>query len=211
MSNPAPLITLEGPEGAGKTTLLCQLASFLQERDIPHLITREPGGTPTGTRIREVLLDNDSHMQPGTELALFTASRYELVETVIRPALRQGTWVMVDRFLDSTVAYQHYGRGLPEQMVTPMIHYATSGLRPDTTLLLDLPPEAGLQRVAQRGESNRLDQADLEFHLRVREGFLRMAEREPGRFVILDGLQPPAAVAAQALAHITHRHLPSNA
>lgn len=181
-------ITLEGPEGSGKTSQLALLVEFLRQQGYTVLATREPGGTQIGDQIRAVLSDLDNQdMRPRTELLLFQASRAQLVEQVIRPHLQQGGIVLCDRYADSTLAYQGYGhQTFPLEQVQAIINFATGGLKPDLTLLLDVDVKAGLERRAQGGDWNRLDAYQLEFHQRVRRGYLQMAQAEPQRWVVID-------------------------
>lgn len=195
-------ITFEGPEGAGKSTQLTRLVQTLQERGLTVTVTREPGGTPLGTRVREVLLDPALDMHPLPEFLLYSASRAQLVQDVIRPALSRGETVVCDRYFDSSLAYQGAGRGLPLELLRGITQEVTGGLNPDLTLLLDLDPEIGLERAAARGQPDRLERADLAFHQRVRQGFLQLARQEPGRFVVLDAASTPDAVQQQVWAAV---------
>lgn len=181
-------ITLEGPDGSGKTSQLALLVDFLRQQGYTVLATREPGGTQIGDQIRAVLSDlSNQEMRPRTELLLFQASRAQLVEQVVRPHLQEGGIVLCDRYADSTLAYQGYGhRTFPLEQVQAIINFATGGLKPDLTLLLDVDVKAGLQRRAQDGDWNRLDAYQLEFHQRVRQGYLQMAQAEPRRWVVID-------------------------
>jgi len=181
-------ITLEGPDGSGKTSQLALLVDFLRQQGYTVLATREPGGTQIGDQIRAVLSDlSNQEMRPRTELLLFQASRAQLVEQVVRPHLQEGGIVLCDRYADSTLAYQGYGhQTFPLDQVQSIIHFATGGLKPDLTLLLDVDVKAGLQRRAQDGDWNRLDAYQLEFHQRVRQGYLQMAQAEPRRWVVID-------------------------
>lgn len=181
-------ITLEGPDGSGKTSQLALLVGFLRQRGYPVLATREPGGTQIGDQIRGILSDlANQEMRPRAELLLFQASRAQLVEQVIRPHLQEGGIVLCDRYADSTLAYQGYGhQTFPLDQVRAIINFATGGLKPDLTLLLDVDVKAGLQRRAQGGDWNRLDAYQLEFHQRVRQGYLQMAQTEPQRWVVID-------------------------
>lgn len=180
------LITFEGPEGAGKSTQLARLAARLEEQGVAHIITREPGGTPLGTRVREVLLDPGLSIDPLPEFLLYSASRAQLVRDVIRPALARGEAVLCDRYADSSLAYQGAGRGLAGSLLAALTREVTGGLTPHLTVLLDLDPALGLARAARRGQPDRLERAALVFHRRVRQGFLDLAAREPGRFLVLD-------------------------
>lgn len=183
-------ITFEGPEGAGKSTALRTVAARLRESGRDVLETREPGAGPFGARVRELLLHGDD-MPPRSELFLFLADRANHVETIVRPALERGAWVLCDRHADSTFVYQAHVRGLDPAFVHAANAFATSGLRPDLTFLLDINPEQGLARVTDR---NRLDAQPLTFHVKVRDGFLELARREPKRFVVIDASQPPKEV-----------------
>ena len=188
-------ITLEGPEGSGKTTQAEQLAEYLRTQGFDVLLSREPGGPPISEQIRRVLtsLDNTA-MHPRTEFLLFSASRAQHVEEVIRPHLAGGGLVICDRFYDASLAYQGYGHGLDLDTLRSITAFATGGLEPDLTILLDLPVEEGLQRREQDGNWNRLDAYDLEFHHRVRKGYLAMVAAEPERWVELDARQSPDAI-----------------
>lgn len=180
-------ITFEGSEGTGKTSQLAELVTFLRLEGYAVLTPREPGGTPIGEQVREVLFDRaNTAMQARTEVLLFQASRAQLVEDVIRPYLKQGGIVISDRYADSTLAYQGYGRQLDLAQLRSLIEFATGGLKPDLTLLLDVPVEIGLRRRAKEGSLNRLDVLDLAFYNRVRQGYLEMACQEPERWVVVD-------------------------
>src|SRR5688572_15837102 len=165
------LIVFEGPEGAGKTTQLKRLAERLSVLRLPCVAVREPGGTPVGDAIREILLDPEREITNATEALLFMASRAELTAREIRPSLAKGSLVLVDRFFLSTYAYQVAGRGLPEDEVRAANKLAVGGLVPDLTIMLTIPPDQGMARVAQRGAHDRLERADREFHERVSKAF----------------------------------------
>jgi dTMP kinase len=192
-------ITLEGPDGSGKTTQVKPLVDFLISKGFPIFAAREPGGTPIGDQVREILmrLDNKS-MNPRTETLLFCAARAQLVSEVIRPELAKGNIVLLDRYADSTLAYQGYGHQNDLEQIRQILKFATGGLQPDLTILLDIDSEAGLRRrQAGGGEWNRLDAYQLELHQRTREGYLKMAQAEPARWVIVDANQTPAMVQSQ--------------
>jgi dTMP kinase len=189
-------ITFEGPDGSGKTTQAQLLYEYLQKRGYPVFLTREPGGTGIGDQVREVLhsLEN-TEMLPRTEILLYSASRAQLVGQIIRPHLVRGEIVLCDRYADSTLAYQGYGHGLDLQVLQVITAFATSGLKPDLTIYLDMDVEEGLRRklaAHQTGEAewNRMDQQELAFHRRVRQGYLQMAAAEPERWVIIEAAQP---------------------
>lgn len=184
-------ITLEGPEGSGKTSHMAPLLKWLEGQGRQVLGTREPGGTAISEQIRTVIHDlKNQEMHPHTETLLYQAARAQIVEQVIRPALARGVIVLCDRYADSTLAYQGYGHQQDLDEVRTLIRYATGGLQPDLTLLLDVDAETGLKRSSQRrskgGEWNRLDAYELAFHQRVREGYLELVKAEPQRWVILD-------------------------
>jgi dTMP kinase len=182
-------ITLEGPEGSGKTTHARLLADWLAATGHDVLVTREPGGTRIGDVVRTLLLDPIySGIRPETEFLLFSAARAQLVGDVIRPHLEKGGIVVCDRFADSSLAYQGYGRQLHRDILRAITVFATGGLAPDLTLCLDLPVAEGFRRKQNRGqdERDRLEQEQIAFHERVREGYLALAKAEPDRWMILD-------------------------
>ena len=189
-------ITLEGPEGSGKSSQMPPLVEFLRRMGKEVLPTREPGGTPISDQVRAVLtrLENTS-MHPRTEVLLFLAARAQLVEEVIRPALNAGKIVISDRYADSTLAYQGYGHGASLEQLQSLLKFATGGVKPDLTLLLDLDIEKGLNRKRLGGDEwNRLDAYALAFHQRVRQGYLELAQAEPQRWVLIDAARPPEIV-----------------
>lgn len=201
-------ITLEGPDGSGKTTQARLLAQWLQEQGHPVVLAREPGGTLIGERIREILHDPaHTGMFPWAEVFLYCAARAQLVAAVIRPAIAVGQTVLCDRYADSTLAYQGYGRGLDLEALEQVLHLATGGLVPDLTFCLDISPEEGLaRRRSGGGEWNRLDQETVDFHRRVRAGYLELAGREPRRWVVVDAARPIETVQADLRAILrTHR------
>jgi dTMP kinase len=188
-------ITLEGPEGSGKTSQLPKLAEYLRQHGLNVLTTREPGGTSISEQIRTVLhnLEN-KEMNPRTEILLFQASRAQLVEQVIRPHLQRGGVVLSDRYADSTLAYQGYGHQIDIESLRVLVSFATGGLKPDLTILLDVDVETGLQRKELKGEWNRLDAYDLDFHQRVRKGYFNLVQAEPERWEVIDASRSPAQV-----------------
>ncbi|CDZ92856.1 dTMP kinase [Pseudomonas saudiphocaensis] len=188
-------ITLEGPEGAGKSTNREFLAERLRERGIDVLLTREPGGTPLAERIRELLLaPSDEPMASDTELLLVFAARAQHLDQVIRPAMARGTVVLCDRFTDATYAYQGGGRGLAKQRIEQLESFVQGDLRPDLTLIFDLPVDIGLSRAAARGRLDRFEQEGLGFFEAVRNAYLERARQAPTRYQVIDAGQPLAAV-----------------
>ena len=187
------LVSLEGPEGAGKTSVLEALIPVLEDRGVEVLTTREPGGVLIGEKIREVILDpSHTEMDPKTELLLYIASRRQhLVEKVL-PALAAGKLVIMDRFIDSSVAYQGFGRGLDIEAIDWLNEFATDGLKPDLTLYFDIEVEEGLARIAANSdrEINRLDMEGLDLHRKVRQGYLSLLEKEADRIVKIDASLP---------------------
>ena len=211
-------ITFEGPEGSGKSTQLGLLAHALEEQDLEVVSTREPGGVPAAEKIREVVLHSSLH--PETEALLFLAARAEHVRAVIHPALERGAVVLCDRFNDSTLAYQGYGLGLDLERLRDLCTFAAAGLQPDLTLLLDLSVEAGLGRrlgaqlhleielgpdQALSQQANPIDHRALEFHRRVRDGFLKEAERDPQRIYTVDASRPLKQVQQTILREVRRR------
>jgi dTMP kinase len=201
-------ITLEGPDGSGKSTQAALLAEALRSRGVDVVLTREPGGTALGERVRAVLLERGGSVHtPRADALLFNAARAQHVDEVIGPALRRGAIVVCDRFADSTMAYQGYGSGLPLDRLQAIGAFATDGIRPDLTILLDLSVRAGLaRRVAGAPEGITRFEAtevfDTAFHERVRAGFLELARREPLRWRVIDADRPPAAIAVDVWAAV---------
>jgi dTMP kinase len=201
-------ITIEGPDGGGKTTQAEALAARLSAAGESVHLTREPGGTWLGERIREVLLgrtETGTPTDPLTDALLFNAARRQLVGEVIRPALASGTTVICARFADSTLAYQGYGAGIPLESLRTLADVATDGLSPDLTILLDLPVEAGLARKAPDDVTRFEAEFDLDFHRRVRDGFLALARAEPDRFLVVDATASVAAVTAAIATAVSPR------
>jgi len=197
-------ISLEGGEGAGKSTLLAGLREHIERRGITLVQTREPGGTAVGEAVRAIVLDPALHgLAAETELLLMFASRAQLVREVIEPALSAGRWVLCDRFADASYAYQGGGRGQPTPRIAELERWACAGVKPDLTLLLDLPVATGRARAAGRGDADRIEVEADAFFERVRASYRERAAAEPERFRVIDASQSPAAVlqaATQALA-----------
>lgn len=183
-------ITLEGPEGGGKSTQARRLADYLKSEGHEVLFTREPGGTEIGDQIRKVIMSLENKgMSPEAEFLLFSASRAQVVRELIQPHLAGGGVVVCDRFYDSSLAYQGYGHELDLETLRIVTEFVTGGLTPDLTILLDLTSELGLERRKQDGRWNRLDDYDLDFHERVRKGYLMLAADDPDRWVRIDASQ----------------------
>ncbi|MCA1635987.1 MAG: dTMP kinase [Acidobacteria bacterium] len=186
----AAFITFEGIDGSGKSTQLRILASELRLRGHEVVTTREPGGTPLGTRVRDLVLDAEEQVDPLAELLLYAADRAQHVRKLVRPALESGRFVLSDRYADATVAYQGAGRGFPEELVAEVVALATGGLMPDLTLIFDLTVEESRRRAEQRSQKgdkqDRLDSEDAAFHTRVRDAYLRIAAAEPTRVHVIE-------------------------
>lgn len=189
----AKFVSFEGIDGCGKSTLMDRLADWLTDARVPYVRVREPGGTAIGEKIRQILLDPASSDMTGrAEVLLYSASRAQLTWQVIVPALERGEWVLADRFVDATFAYQGFGRGFDPERLETIQRWATGGLWPDKTILLDCEVALALSRLGGREGANR-DRIELEeeaFHRKVRNGYLALARREPGRFVLLDASKP---------------------
>ncbi len=186
-------ITFEGGEGAGKSTQVALLAERLRHAGIETVITREPGGTPLGEAIRDVVLESEP--EPVTELLLFAAARAEHVAKVIRPALDHGTWVVSDRFADSTRVYQGVLAGVPQSLIQAVETGSVAPTFPDLTLILDIPPGEGQRRTEARGALSRFDAADADYHEKLRAAFRRIADAEPQRCLVIDGTKAPDEIA----------------
>jgi len=183
-------ITFEGPEGSGKSSQLPALASFIASRGYDVVSTREPGGTRIGNQIREILMRMDNtELHPRTEILLFQAARAQLIEELILPSLAEGKVILCDRYGDSTLAYQGYGHGLDVDRLKMILEFATSGLKPDLTILLDVDVMVGLKRKKAKEEWNRMDAFELSFHERVRKGYHELVSQEPARWKIVDASQ----------------------
>ena len=201
-------ITLEGPDGSGKTAQAERIRAAVAAAGRDVLLVREPGGTAAGERIRAILMDRDEssvHLTQRADALLFMAARAQLVERVIEPALARGSVVISDRYLDSTLAYQGFGGELGVELLLPVGRFATGGLRPDLTILFDVPVEVGLARKSD-AETTRFEaHFDLAFHERVRAGYLSLAAADPHRYVVIDASAPEADVLAAALAALAGR------
>ncbi len=203
-------ITLEGGEGAGKSTQARRLAARLSARGLSVVTTREPGGSPGAESIRELLVTGGAdRWSPTTEALLMYAARRDHIERTIAPALTAGDWIISDRFADSTRAYQGAGGGAPASFIQALERYVLAELKPDLTLVLDLPPAQGLERAAARpGGETRFEAKGLEFHERLREGFLAIARVEADRCAVIDAAQPPDAVESAIWAEVSARLSP---
>ena len=200
------LIVFEGVEGSGKTTQIQQTAAWLQRccgQDREVVVTREPGGTTLGRQIRQLLLDDSHSMSDRTELLLYGADRAEHVTSLIKPQLDRGNFVLCDRFTDSTIAYQGYGRGFDRSDIDLINQLATGGLQSDLTLWLDLDVTIGLERVLVRGKPDRMERATLDFHQRVRSGYQELANSYPNRIVRIDADRSPAVVQTEIQSILT--------
>lgn len=200
-------ISFEGIDGSGKTTQLRLLSERLLSAKLSFQILREPGGTELGEKIRHMLLDAGGQMSDETELFLFFAARAELVRSVIRPALTRGELIICDRFYDSTLAYQGYGRGLGARRMQTLVDWAVGETRPDLTILVDTPVEVALSRMHRRdGEAaDRIESEGARFMERVRQGYLELAKKEPQRFLVLDGILPEEKILNQLILGMKER------
>ena len=195
-------ITLEGGDGAGKSTQIRNIERFFEEKGLVVVHTREPGGTPISEKLRNILLDNsNTEMADVTEMMIYAASRAQNVREFILPALERGEIVICDRFVDSSIAYQAYGRELGD-MVGIVNHYATGGLTPDITFWLDIDPQAGKMRAAKAGDLDRLELEQMDFHYRVYDGYKRLAEDDPGRVKRIDASDTVDSIKDAIYAHL---------
>jgi dTMP kinase len=197
-------VTVEGIEGAGKSTQMDVIRQYLEERGISVVMTREPGGAPLSEAVRTLLLDPDNRgMSSDTELLLVFAARAEHLHKVIRPALESGDWVLSDRFTDATFAYQGGGRGIEAARIAILEEWVQGRLRPDMTLLLDVPVETGMTRIAGRGKPDRFEREDRQFFQRIRDSYLQRAAAEPQRIRLIDARAPVQQVSREALAAVS--------
>ena len=197
----AMFLTVEGVEGVGKSTHIETIKNFLDDRDIPCILTREPGGTPVAERIRELLLavHEEEALCELSELLLVFAARAQHLERVVKPALAQGKWVICDRFTDATYAYQGGGRGLDVAIIAGLESLVQGELKPDLTIILDLDPRIGMRRASERGELDRFEREQIEFFDKVRRTYLDIAEADPQRCVVIDAANDLATVSADLL------------
>jgi dTMP kinase len=204
-------ITFEGIEGCGKTTQIGHLTSYLKRTDRPFLLTREPGGTEVGEKIRQILLSSENaRIEPMAELFLYAAARVQHFLQVIRPALGDGKIVLCDRYADATLAYQGFGRGLDPAWIEEIHARSVENVKPDLTFLLDLPVEEGLRRAWKRIEKNqvkedRFEKEAVDFHQRVREGYLTLARREPRRIIVLDGMKDEQSLHQEIVSQLSSK------
>jgi dTMP kinase len=206
-------ITIEGPDGSGKSTQVDLLQAYLTSGNYPVLVTREPGGTPAGEAIRKILLEpcGEHELVKETELFLFAAGRAQHVRECIIPAISQGQIVIASRYIDATVAYQGYGRGLPIDLIKQINELATGGLKPDLTIILDIESELGLKRAfavdkeAPVGEADRIEGAGIEFHRKVRAGYLAIAAEEPDRCVVINSNRTICDIAEDICCNVRQR------
>jgi dTMP kinase len=189
-------VVLEGPEGAGKSTQLKILAQYLNQTGIEHVVTRDPGGTALGKQIRRILLNADTSVSPLTELLLYEADRAQHVQEIIRPALEAGKLVLCDRYTGSTFAYQGYGRGIDLCLIEQLNKTATGGLEPELVILFDIASEEGLNRLHPSGH-DRLEREAIEFHHKIRAGYLEMAKKKPEVWKMLDASLPLSTVQSE--------------
>ena len=196
-------ITLEGPEGGGKSTHIPAIRAFLASAGKSVVVSREPGGTPLGERIRAILLDKSiEQMSNDTEVLLMFAARAQHIEQVIEPALARGDWVVCDRFTDATYAYQGAGRGLPDERINTIESWVQRSLRPDLVVILDLPVNVGLKRASARGDTDRFESEEVEFFTRVRQKYLDRARVLPDRYQVIDASQSIQRVRTDILSKV---------
>ncbi len=203
------LISFEGSEGSGKSTQIARLAEHFQKAGREVISTREPGGTEIGEQIRNIIVHNSKgdEMCPETELLLFTAARAQLVREVIVPALKRGTIVLSDRYLDSSTVYQGIGRNLAADPVAQINHFAVGNVMPDLTIVIDVPTEVSLARLKQRASDlpDRMERENVDFYTKIREGYLVLAKGMPERFVVIDGTKTQDAIEKKIWAEVSAR------
>jgi len=198
-------ITIEGGEGAGKSTNISFIKNYLEQHEIEVVLTREPGGTPLSERLREILLDkNETNMSSDTELLLMFAARSQHLSEVIIPAIQDGKWVICDRFTDATYAYQGGGRGISTERIAALENWVQGDLRPDMTIVFDLPIEVGLTRANSRSEPDRFEQENIDFFTRVRNAYLERAGKFPARYAIINA-EPQLDIVQQELLKVLKR------
>lgn len=197
-------ITFEGIEGSGKSTQVQLVGEYLKKQQQQVVITREPGGTPVADDIRSLLLNRQQEALTHTsELLLMFAARSQHLSQIILPALKQGAWVLCDRFTDSTIAYQGFGRGIEQAIISQLKEWVQGDLNPGLTFLFDMPVQLALERVRQRGEKDRFEVEAVEFHSRVKQGFLNLYQQHPERIVLIDATQSIEAIEANLISHLT--------
>ena len=208
------LITFEGIDGAGKSTQIKELVHYLTSQGVELITLREPGGTTVAEKIRQLLLESSHDISPIGELLLFSASRAELVQEIVKPALACGKTVILDRFFDSTTAYQGYGRGIDLKLLRSIIEISTCGIAPDITFYLDLEPEEALKRKFSKtsiplefdgNELDRMERSGLEFYRKVRQGYLDIIQLHPDRFAYINALDPVAVIHSRIIALLSDR------
>jgi len=202
-------ITIEGGEGAGKSTNIAFIRAWLEQHNVSVVETREPGGTVLAEQIRDILLDNKTrNMADDTELLLMFAARAQHIKEVIEPNLQQGNWILCDRFTDATYAYQGGGRGIAMQRIAALEEWVQGPLRPDLTIILDLPIEMGLERAGKRSQPDRFEQEGLAFFKRVRDTYLQRAQAQPQRYAVIDA-SPKLEIVQQDIANALARVVPN--
>ncbi|OGS20762.1 MAG: dTMP kinase [Elusimicrobia bacterium RIFOXYA2_FULL_40_6] len=192
-------ITFEGPDGSGKSTQARLFAAALVKKGFSCILTREPGGTPFAESIRNLLLKPGKNVFPLTELLLYAASRAQHTQELIKPALARGTVVICDRYSDSTIAYQYFGRKLDKQLIYRLNEIAAGGLKPDLTIVLDIKTRQGMKRVSKNGPKDRLENENIQFHERIRNGFLKLATEDPKRIKLISGNDSVEAIHAKIM------------
>jgi dTMP kinase len=199
----------EGIDGAGKSTLITLVAELLNQKNTHTVLTREPGGTALGTKIRDILQHSkNTPISPYAELLLFFADRVQHLNEIVLPAMQNGSIVLSDRFYYSTIAYQCFGRGLSRNSVNSLIDITLESFKPNGVVLVDIPVETGLERASGRSSPDRFEMENVSFHKRIREGFLELSREDPDRFLVLDGTLEPVILADKVLRFINEKTLP---